>query len=97
MSLQLESNRAFELDSPLTLSLSQAEGQAKRDKAQAEHDASHATVKLPGATATASGVAKDDPKRTEGSWDQTLGSAKEAVGGILGSEVSSLPLSNRIS
>ncbi|KAK3986325.1 hypothetical protein QBC44DRAFT_248453 [Cladorrhinum sp. PSN332] len=63
-----------------------AEGQAKRDKAQAEHDASHATVKLPGATATADGVAKDHPDRTAGSWNQTAGSAKEFVGGVIGSE-----------
>jgi uncharacterized protein YjbJ (UPF0337 family) len=65
----------------------QAEGKAKQDKAEAEHDASQATVKLPGATATASGVAKDHPDRTAGSFNQTAGSAKELVGGVIGSEV----------
>lgn len=67
----------------------QVKGDAKQDKAQAEHDASHASVKVPGATVSASGVAKDDPDRAAGSWNQTVGSAKEAVGGLVGSEVSS--------
>ena len=65
-----------------------AEGEAKKDKAQAEYDASHATVKLPGLSASSSGaVTRDDPDRSAGSWNQTMGSAKEAAGGILGSEV----------
>lgn len=29
----------------------------------------------------------DDPNRTEGSWNQTAGAAKEFVGGVVGSEV----------
>jgi len=33
-------------------------------------------------------VAKDNPDRNAGSWNQTVGSAKEAVGGFIGSEVS---------
>jgi uncharacterized protein YjbJ (UPF0337 family) len=66
----------------------QAAGDLKKQKAEAEHDASHAIAKLPGATLSGSGAAaKDDPNRTEGSWNQTAGSAKEAVGGIIGSEV----------
>lgn len=44
-----------------------AEGEAKKDKAQAEKDASHATLKLPGVSASSSGaVTKDDPNRQEG-------------------------------
>lgn len=67
----------------------QAEGQAKQRKAQAEHDASHATAKLPGATASSTGaITKDDPNRSAGSWNQTAGSAKEFVGGLVGNEVS---------
>ena len=31
-------------------------------------------------------VTKDDPNRTEGSWAQTIGSAKETVGGLTGAE-----------
>ena len=49
--------------------------------------ASHATAKLPGFTATASGVTRDNPDRAGGSWDQTVGAAKETVGGLVGSEV----------
>ncbi|KAK2065212.1 hypothetical protein LY76DRAFT_586506 [Colletotrichum caudatum] len=64
----------------------QTKGEAKQNKAQVEHDASHATAKLPGFTATAQGVSKDDPDRANGSWNQTVGSAKETVGGLVGSE-----------
>ena len=64
------------------------QGDAKQDKAQAEYDASHATLKGPGFTASSSGaVTKDDPDRSAGSWNQTIGSAKEAVGGLVGSQV----------
>ncbi|KFY91752.1 hypothetical protein V498_05337 [Pseudogymnoascus sp. VKM F-4517 (FW-2822)] len=61
-------------------------GQAKKDKASLEDAASHATLKGPGFTATADGVSKDDPKRQEGSWNQTIGAGKEAVGGLLGAD-----------
>ncbi|RDL40337.1 Uncharacterized protein BP5553_00316 [Venustampulla echinocandica] len=62
-------------------------GESKKDKATLENEASHATAKLGGFTASSSGaVTKDDPNRQEGSWNQTLGSAKEAVGGFIGSE-----------
>ncbi|KAK3944949.1 hypothetical protein QBC46DRAFT_372355, partial [Diplogelasinospora grovesii] len=65
----------------------QAEGQAKQQKADAEYDASHATAKLPGFTASSAGaVTKDDPDRTTGSWNQTVGSAKEFVGGLVGNQ-----------
>lgn len=63
-------------------------GEAKKTKADAENDASHATMKLPGVSASSSGaVTKDDPNRQEGSWNQTIGSGKEFVGGLVGSEV----------
>lgn len=68
----------------------QVEGQAKKEKAQAEYDASHATAKLPGFTASSSGaVTKDHPDRNAGSYNQTAGAAKEFVGGVLGNEVCS--------
>lgn len=70
----------------------QTQGEAKQDKAQAEYDASHATLKGPGFTATASGVKKDDPDRSAGSWNQTIGSAKESLGGLIGNEVRHPPL-----
>jgi hypothetical protein len=66
----------------------QTAGQAKQDKAQAEHEASHAAAKLGPYAASASGaVTKDDPNRSEGSWNQTIGSGKEFIGGLVGSEV----------
>jgi len=65
----------------------QAEGKVRQNKGQAEHDASHATLKGPGFTATAGGVTKDDPDRASGSWNQTVGSAKETVGGLVGNQV----------
>lgn len=66
----------------------QAKGQTKQDKADVEDKASHAAVKGPGFAAPSSGaVTKDDPDRTSGSWNQTIGSAKETVGGLVGSEV----------
>ena len=66
----------------------QQEGQAKQDKAQLEHDASHAAVSGLGFSASSSGaVTKNDPNRQEGSWNQTVGSGKEMVGNLIGSEV----------
>ncbi|KAH8197142.1 hypothetical protein TruAng_008708 [Truncatella angustata] len=64
----------------------QVQGQAKQDKAQAENDASHATLKGPGFTASSAGVSKDDPDRAAGSWNQIAGSAKETLGGLVGSQ-----------
>lgn len=65
----------------------QAKGQVRKDNAELEHDASHATAKLPGGTISGSGAAvKDDPNRSEGSWNQTVGSAKETLGNVIGNE-----------
>jgi len=62
-------------------------GAQKQDIAQAENDASHATAKLGSYSASSSGaVTKDDPNRQEGSWNQTIGSGKEFIGGLVGSE-----------
>lgn len=66
----------------------QVKGEEQKNEAKAEHDASQAHVKLPGATVSSDGgVAKDDANRSQGSWNQTIGSAKEAVGGLIGNEV----------
>jgi len=68
----------------------QEAGAAKQEKAQFENDASHATAKLGGYTASTEGViTKDDPNRSSGSWNQTIGSGKEMVGNLVGSEVGS--------
>jgi len=65
----------------------QQAGENKQDKAQLENDASHATAKVPGYSASSSGaITKDDPNRQEGSWNQTIGSGKEFIGGLVGSE-----------
>ncbi|ROT37743.1 hypothetical protein SODALDRAFT_334872 [Sodiomyces alkalinus F11] len=64
----------------------QNKGEIKKEQAQAEYDASHATAKLPGFAASSSGaVTKDDPDRSSGGWNQTMGAAKETVGGLVGS------------
>lgn len=84
----------FFFDNPKTHSLIgsiQVEGQAKQNKADKEYDASQATAKLPGATASSAGeITKDNPDRTSGAYKQTVGSAKETVGGLVGAEVSVL-------
>uniref|UniRef100_A0A1Y1N9Y6 CsbD-like domain-containing protein n=1 Tax=Photinus pyralis TaxID=7054 RepID=A0A1Y1N9Y6_PHOPY len=65
----------------------QAKGEAKKDDAKVEHEASQASVKVPGATVSSDGgVSKDHPDRSAGNWNQTVGSAKEAIGGLVGSE-----------
>jgi len=62
-------------------------GEGKKDKAQLENQASHATAKIGNYSASSSGaITKNDPNRSDGSWNQTVGSAKEALGGFVGSE-----------
>ncbi|KAJ8062535.1 hypothetical protein OCU04_009063 [Sclerotinia nivalis] len=59
----------------------------KKDKATLEHDASHAGASVGGYSVSSSGaIAENDPARQEGSWNQTIGSGKEFVGGMLGAE-----------
>ncbi|KAH7043337.1 hypothetical protein B0J12DRAFT_702087 [Macrophomina phaseolina] len=58
----------------------------KKAEAQAKDDLSHASAKAGPFTVSASGVAKDDPNRTEGSWNQTIGSGKETLGNLIGNE-----------
>lgn len=35
---------------------------------------------------SSSGIAANDPNRQAGSWNQTIGSAKESLGGLVGAE-----------
>jgi len=59
----------------------------KRSTAQAEHDASHSVGKLgPIAVSPSGGVSADHPDRTEGSYNQTIGAAKEAIGNAVGAD-----------
>jgi len=63
------------------------DGEAKRDIGESQKEASHATAKLGPVTATGEGGAHvDNADRQQGSWDQTLGSGKQFVGGLVGSE-----------
>ncbi|KAJ5884773.1 mismatched base pair and cruciform DNA recognition protein [Penicillium taxi] len=69
-------------------SSAQVKGDINQEKAQAEHDASHTTAKLGPISAdpNTGAVAKDDSNRTTGSWDQTIGSAKESIGNLIGND-----------
>ncbi|KAJ4370329.1 hypothetical protein N0V86_009066 [Didymella sp. IMI 355093] len=64
-----------------------AQGENRKTEAAAEKDLSHATAKAgPFTTTAAGGVAKDDPNRSAGSWNQNVGALKESVGGFMGAE-----------
>lgn len=67
-------------------SADQAKADQKKAEAQAESDLSHAGATVGGHSVSASGVAKNDPNRSAGSWNQTVGSGKEFVGGLVGSQ-----------
>ena len=76
----------FSLCTPST-NTSQAQGENRKTEAAAEKDLSHTTAKAGPFTTTASGgVAKDDPNRSAGSWNQNVGALKESVGGFVGAE-----------
>ena len=65
----------------------QAKGDASKDKAAAEKEASNTIGKLgPYSVSSSGGVSADDPRRTEGSYNQTMGSAKEMIGNAVGYE-----------
>jgi uncharacterized protein YjbJ (UPF0337 family) len=65
----------------------QQDADATKAKGEAENDLSHATARAGPFTLSGTGaVAQDNPDRTQGSWNQTVGAAKEAVGGLLGYE-----------
>ncbi|KAI9665035.1 MAG: hypothetical protein M1821_006483 [Bathelium mastoideum] len=58
-----------------------------KSKAQAENDLSHTAAKVGPATVSSSGaVTTDNPDRTQGSWNQTVGSGKEMLGNLVGAE-----------
>jgi uncharacterized protein YjbJ (UPF0337 family) len=65
----------------------QANADRTHAQAKAEKDASHAAIKAGPYTLSSSGVpAKDSSDRTQGAWDQTIGSGKETIGNLIGSE-----------
>ncbi|KAI9848648.1 MAG: hypothetical protein M1838_000451 [Thelocarpon superellum] len=64
-----------------------AQGQNTQDKAQLENDASHTVGKIGNVNIGPNGATSvDDSNRTDGSWNQTIGSAKEAIGGLVGAD-----------
>lgn len=65
----------------------QAKGEAHKARGAAEGDASHTAGKAGPISFTSSGgVATDDQRRTQGQYDQTVGSAKETLGNLVGAE-----------
>ena len=69
----------------LTYYFIQAKGEARQDKASVENDLSHTVGKVgPYSVSGSGGVSKDSSDRTEGSWNQTVGSAKESIGNLVG-------------
>jgi uncharacterized protein YjbJ (UPF0337 family) len=64
----------------------QAAGELKKQDASREYEASQAAAKAGPFTASSAGaVTVDDKDRTTGSWNQTVGAAKESIGSALGS------------
>lgn len=66
----------------------QNQGEAAQAKAQVQNENSHTTAKLGPFTAdpNTGAAVKDNEKRSDGSWDQTIGSTKEAIGNMIGNE-----------
>jgi len=65
----------------------QTSGEATRTQAQHEKAGSDTIAKLgPIGISPSGGMSADDPKRSEGSWNQTIGSGKEMLGNAVGAE-----------
>jgi len=64
----------------------QAQGEKKQNEAEAKKDLSHAGGTIGNYSVSASGVSKNDSDRSDGSWNQTVGSGKQFVGGLVGAE-----------
>lgn len=65
----------------------QANADQSKAKADAEKDLSHTAAKAGPFTLSSSGApAKDNSDRTDGQWNQTIGSLKETTGNLLGNE-----------
>lgn len=66
----------------------QNKGEAAQAKAASQDENSHTTAKLGPVTAdpNTGATAADNTQRSTGSWDQTVGSAKESLGNLIGNE-----------
>ncbi|KAK8214738.1 hypothetical protein M8818_002319 [Zalaria obscura] len=67
-------------------SADKSQAEQKKTEAAAKDDLSHAGTNVGPFSVSTSGVAVNDERRTQGSWDQTLGSGKEMVGNLVGAE-----------
>ncbi|MCJ1393782.1 hypothetical protein MMC18_006658 [Xylographa bjoerkii] len=64
-----------------------AQGEQTRANAATSQESSHTVGKFgPIAVSPSGGVSQDDPARAEGSWNQTVGSGKEMLGNLVGSQ-----------
>jgi uncharacterized protein YjbJ (UPF0337 family) len=65
----------------------ESQGEAKKSHAEAEKELSHAGANIgPYSISSTGAIAQNDPNRSAGSWNQTIGSAKEALGNLTGIE-----------
>jgi uncharacterized protein YjbJ (UPF0337 family) len=66
----------------------QVEGESTKLQGETENANSHTIGRIGNISAdpNTGAVAKDNEDRTSGSWNQTLGSAKESIGNLIGSE-----------
>jgi len=66
----------------------QNEGEITKAHGETENAASHTVGRLGNLSAdpNTGAVAKDNEDRTSGSWNQTVGSAKESIGNLVGSQ-----------
>lgn len=66
----------------------QSHAATTQSHAQSQHEASHSVSKLgPVSLSPSTGaIATDDPDRSQGKWDQTMGSGKEMLGNMVGSD-----------
>lgn len=65
----------------------QANANQSKSKADAEKDLSHSAAKAGPFTVSSTGApAQDNADRTQGQWDQTMGSLKETTGNLVGNE-----------
>ncbi|PNS20294.1 hypothetical protein CAC42_5744 [Sphaceloma murrayae] len=64
----------------------QSAGDRKQAQADAKDDLSHAGANVAGHSVSATGVTKNDPNRSAGNWNQTVGAGKETLGNLIGAE-----------
>ncbi|KAN0083455.1 hypothetical protein V8E54_002543 [Elaphomyces granulatus] len=64
------------------------QGENTKKQGKNEHDASHTVTKVGPFTAdpNTGAAVKADPGRSSGSWNQTVGAAKESIGNMIGNE-----------